>query len=177
MDEHDQPADFNREVEQLSLDDGATPIGVFNNLPWYANRTTTWKTTCRHCKHAVIEYPFQIIPHVLKFLRAIRHRTEPTRLGDLGLVKAEYTSGYRASYWGLAIPMGDGERGPWLISESGVEFIDGRLRIPAVVIQAGRAVRRYEGDAWLPSDVPLTGSGECYSHYRDIKKNAPEQLE
>jgi hypothetical protein len=78
------------------------------------------------------------------------HGGQALKRDDLGLSNAEYSVFAKLSWFGLARREHEQR---WSITEKGIDFIEGRTRIPSVAITSDREFAGLEGELVKAGDV------------------------
>lgn len=131
---------------------------------------------CPHCGASMIEYKHGFNLGLAAFLGKLFDAGGPAKTDDLGLTYSQRTNSQKLRYWGLAVQVTPNEsaarkRGWWQITEKGVAFVLGLVRIPKYAIVYRNNVMRLEGECLLFSEV-----SEGYQYQADYADQARTQL-
>lgn len=106
---------------------------------------------CPNCGTRLCEYRFGFNRGLAKFLYELySKRPEPVRTDSLDLTYSERTNSQKLRYWNLAHQwLGSDEsrhkRGWWMISQTGIDFVEGICSIAKYAVTVKGSVVRHEG--------------------------------
>lgn len=135
------------------------------------------KGTCPHCSALMVEYTFTFNSGLATFLSALYEAKEPVRTDELGLTYSQRTNSQKLRYWGLAEQVKTGtaakKGGVWKITRLGIDFVEGRVRIPRKVTMYRNTFRRYADET---DTVSFNESHAGYNVHIDYAIQAAQQV-
>lgn len=103
---------------------------------------------CPHCGAKIVEYRHALNTPLIRALAKLYQHGDAVNLRELNLDRNEWDNFQKLKYWGLVYQVeveGKRKKGVWWLTLRGVEFIEGRLRIPKSVWTYRGRRKRFEG--------------------------------
>lgn len=133
------------------------------------------ETVCPHCGVKTIEYTNPLNAQIANFVRALYAAGgEKVKAIDLGFADKR-TNFHKMAYWNLAE---QNERGVWSITQKGIAFVEGLVKVPKYAVVARNVVVRFEGPDIAIDEANKRQRREVkeFKSYPDFAAEAKEQL-
>lgn len=156
---------------------------VYQGIPWYTERADLTASTCDHCGSEIREYPYNLHYCHAEFLDALLAFGRPATKKQIPMLsKSTYNTGTQTWRWGLVKSESPTNRGPWFITDLGVQFRQGRIVAPShciIRMLAGTKseIVRFEGQPMTFSQLRLMSAGnEIYDEKVEEQRRARSGL-
>jgi hypothetical protein len=129
------------------------------------------KKSCPHCGASMVEYRHGLSKALVEGLVRLHKQGKPVNLSVLELTRNQWDNFQKLRYWDLVAHYTDKEGirkgGVWTITQKGLDFVQGRIRIPrSVWTYRGERVR-YEG-----KEIAIWNVHEGYGYMADYAETA-----
>lgn len=120
------------------------------------------KVLCEHCGASMMENKYTLNMALVRALAKLK--ANPNKLiREIGLTKVEYSVHSKLKYWGFTTKLEDGN---WIIMDTGIKFLSGKLKVPREITYFRNRLMRTSGEFVSVWDVLPTE--ESKQKYREM---------